>query len=163
VRTVRRFVDEEERVGGRSPAPQGPASPAAKERHSESVAAEATKKAPVTYQISEQPSSKVQEEEFAKQLRLARYLAVANLPPVRTLEPVRQPRTPKRGRPVAKAGVKTKAGMVSKKAREEELAKERRRAARGSSHRTPPSGQQRSESSGIRAWPLSQITTLHLF
>jgi hypothetical protein len=28
-------------------------------------------KAPVTHQVSEQPSSRVQEEEFAKQLRLA--------------------------------------------------------------------------------------------
>jgi hypothetical protein len=36
-------------------------------------------KAPVTYQVSEQPSSKVQEEEFAKQLRLARYLAAGRL------------------------------------------------------------------------------------
>jgi IS30 family transposase len=75
VRTVRRFVDEEERAGGRaSTAQQGAASPAAKERHQESAAAEETRpKAPVTYQISEQPSTRVQEEEFAKQLRLARY------------------------------------------------------------------------------------------
>jgi hypothetical protein len=29
-------------------------------------------KAPVTYQVAEQPSALVQEEEFAKQLRLAR-------------------------------------------------------------------------------------------
>jgi len=87
-------------------------------------------KAPVTYQISEQPSARVQEEEFAKQLRLARYLAAGGSPPSRPLEPVRQPRTPKKERPVAKAGVKTKAGTASKKAREEELAKERRRAAR---------------------------------
>jgi hypothetical protein len=46
------------------------------ERHPEPAAAEATKpKVSVTYQVSEQPSSSVQEEEFAKQLRLARYLA----------------------------------------------------------------------------------------
>jgi hypothetical protein len=44
----------------------------AKERHPESAAAEETKpKAPITYQVSEQPSTRVQEEEFAKQLRLA--------------------------------------------------------------------------------------------
>jgi hypothetical protein len=43
VRTVRRFVDEEERTGGKgSPAPRGPASPAAKGRHPEVAAAEAT-------------------------------------------------------------------------------------------------------------------------
>src|SRR5260370_40772262 len=36
------------------------------ERHQESAAAEAKKpKAPVTYQVSEQPSTRVQEEEFA--------------------------------------------------------------------------------------------------
>jgi hypothetical protein len=126
VRTVRRFVDEEERA----PAPQGPASPMAKERRQES-APEATKpKAPVTYQVSEQPSARVQEEEFAKQLRLARYLATGGSPPSRPLEPGPEAKTPKRGRPVAKAGAKAKAETVSKKAREEELAKERRRAGR---------------------------------
>ena len=47
-----------------------------KEGQQESAAADGTKpKAPVTYQMSEQPSSKVQEEEFAKQSRIARYLA----------------------------------------------------------------------------------------
>ncbi len=44
-----------------------PVSPMAKERHPESAAAEATKpKTPVTYQVAEQPSTRVQEEEFAK-------------------------------------------------------------------------------------------------
>jgi hypothetical protein len=144
VRTVRRFVDEEERVGGRSPAPQGPASPTANERHPES-AAEATKpKAPVTYQVSEQPSSRVQEEEFAKQLRLARYLAASSLPPARTLEATPEAKTPKRGRPVAKVGAKTKAETVGKKPREEELAKERRRAGRVA-HKVPASGSGRGE------------------
>src|SRR5260370_26002668 len=72
----------------------------AKEGHPESIAAEETKpKAPATYQVSEQPSTRVQEEEFAKQLRLARNLAAASLP----LEPVRQPRTPKKERSIAKA------------------------------------------------------------
>jgi hypothetical protein len=111
VRTVRRFVDEEERVGDKgSPAPIGPANPIAKERHPESTAAgEAKPKAPVTYQVSEQLSSKVQEEEFAKQLRLARYLAAGGSPPSRRLEPAPEAKAPKRGRPVAKAGAKTKA------------------------------------------------------
>ena len=131
VRTVRRFVDEEERVGDRSPAQRGPAGPTAKERHPESAAVQETKpKAPVTYQISEQPSSRVQEEEFAKQLRLARYLAAGGSPPARTLEPAPEAKERKRGRPVAKAGGKAKAGTVGKKPREEELAKERRRAGR---------------------------------
>ena len=143
VRTVRRFIDEEERAQVRGPPLRaGPASPMAKERHPESAAAEETKpKAPVTYQISEQPSAKVQEEEFAKQLRLARYLAAGGSPPARSLEPLRQPRTPKQARPVAKARAKTKAETVGKKAREEELAKERRRAGRtGQKVRLPGSG-----------------------
>ena len=81
VRTVRRFVDEEERVGDKgSPAPRLQPSPLAKERQLEPAAAEGAKAKPsVTYQVSEQPSSKVQEEEFAKQLRLARYLAAGRL------------------------------------------------------------------------------------
>ena len=116
-----------------------------KERHPESAAAEETKpKAQLTYQMSEQPSARVQEEEFAKQLRLARYLAAASLPPSRPLAPVRQPRTPKPERLVAKAGGKSKAETVSKKAREEELAKERRRAGRVG-HKLPSSDPRRGE------------------
>jgi hypothetical protein len=144
VRTVRRFVDEEERTGEGSPAPRRPASPMAKERHPESTP-EATKpKAPVTYQISEQPSTRVQEEEFAKQLRLARYLAAGGSPPSRPLEVVRTAKAPKRERPVAKVGAKTKAETVGKKPREEELAKERRRAGRGG-HKAPSAGSGRGE------------------
>jgi hypothetical protein len=134
VRTIRRFIDEEERAAGKaSTAPRRPVSDSSvtKERHQESAVAEATEpKAPVTYQVSEQPSSRVQNEEFAKQLRLARYLAASSLPPSRALELVRQPRTPKRERPIAKAGAKTKAERLARKPREEELAKERRRAGR---------------------------------
>jgi hypothetical protein len=146
VRTVRRFIDEEERVGDKgSPAPRRPASPMAKEHHQESAAAEETKpKTPVTYQVSEQPSALVQEEEFAKQLRLARYLAAASLPPARPLEAVRQPRTPKKERSISKAGAKAKAETVSKKARAEELAKERRRAGRAG-HKVPSSDTRRGE------------------
>jgi hypothetical protein len=144
VRTVRRVIDEEERVGKGSPALQGPASPA-KERHPESAAAGETKpKAPVTYQVSEQPSTRVQEQEFAKQLRLARYLAVGGSPPSRPLEAVRQPRMPKQARPFAKAGAKTKAERLAKKARDEELAKERWRAGRPG-HKVPASDPRRGE------------------
>ena len=146
VRTVRRFIDEEERVGDKgSPAPRRPASPMAKEHHQESAAAEETKpKTPVTYQVSEQPSSRVQEEEFAKQLRLARYLAGGGSPPSRPLEAMRQPRTPKKERSIAKTGAKTKAATVGKKPREEELAKERRRAGRVG-QKLPASGSGRGE------------------
>jgi hypothetical protein len=146
VRTVRRFVDEEERVGGKgSPAPRGPASAMAKEGHPESAAAEGTKpKVPMTYQVSEQPSSRIQEEEFAKQLRIARYLAAGGSPPSRLVESVRQPRTVKQERPLAKAGAKTKAGTASKKPREEELEKERRRAG-GVGQKVPSAGPGRGE------------------
>jgi hypothetical protein len=124
------------------PAPRRPASV---ERHQESAAAEETKpKAPVTYQVSEQPSTRVQEEEFAKQLRLPRYLAAGGLPPSRPVEAVSEARAPKQERPIAKAGAKTKAGTGSKKAGEEELAKERRRAGRPG-HKVPASGSRTGE------------------
>jgi hypothetical protein len=142
VRTVRRFIDEEERAAGKaSTAPRRPVSDSSltKERRQESAAAQETKpNTPVTYQVSEQPSAKVQEEEFAKQLRLVRYLAAASLPPSRPLEAVRQKRTPKQERPIANAGAKAKAERLAKKAREEELAKERRRAGRPGHKRGPP-------------------------
>jgi hypothetical protein len=146
VRTVRRFVDEEERTAGKgSPAPSRPVSPMAKERHLESAAAEETKpKAPVTYQVSEQPSTRVQEEEFAKQLRLARYLAAGGSPPSRPLEPVPEARTPKRAQPIAKAGAKGKAQPARQKAGEAELAKERWRAGKVG-QKVPASGPGRGE------------------
>jgi hypothetical protein len=142
LRTIRRLIDEVERVGDKgSPAARRPASPMAKE----SAAAQETKpKAPVTYQVSEQPSSKVQEEEFAKQLRIARYLAAGGSPPSRPLEPAPEAKTPKRGRPIAKAGAKPKAGTAGKKPREDELAKERRRAGR-LGHKVPAPGPGRGE------------------
>jgi hypothetical protein len=142
VRTVRRFVDEEERAGKGSP--RGPASPITEERHQHSAAAEEANKVPVTYQVSEQPSTRVQEEEFAKQLRLARYLAAGGSPPPRSVEPVREARTPKRAQPVAKVGGKAKAERPAKKAQEEELAKERRRAGRAG-RKVPSAGAGRGE------------------
>ena len=82
-------------------------------------------KAPVTYQVSEQPSTRVREEEFAKRLRLARYLAGANLPRSRSQQQVREARTPKQERPGTKSTAKAKRETTSKKAQGEELAKER--------------------------------------
>jgi hypothetical protein len=73
MRAIRLFIAKEEGGGTRSSAAQerhlGPASPGAE------------KKASVSYQLSEQPSALLREEEFAKQLRLARYLAGASLGP----------------------------------------------------------------------------------
>jgi hypothetical protein len=112
-----------------STAQQRPASDSSvtKERHPESAAAEETKpKVPVTYRVSEQPSSRVQEEEFARQLRLARYLAAGGSPPSQRSESTLAAKSPKHGRPVAKAGTKA----TGKKSSQEELAKERWGAGR---------------------------------
>jgi hypothetical protein len=99
----------------------------------------------VTYQISEQPTAMVREEEFAKQLRLARYLAASSLASARPLEPVLTGRAPKLERSVKKARPKAKAEPARQKAGEAELAKERRRAGRVRTQKTPSSGQRRSE------------------
>jgi hypothetical protein len=124
VRTIRRFIDEEERPAGKaSTAQRRPASDSSvtKERHQESAAAEETKpKAPVRYQFLNNPAA----DSRRRNLRSNGGLRAT---PSRPLEPVRQPRTPKQERPIAKAWANTKAETVSKKAREEELAKERRR------------------------------------
>jgi hypothetical protein len=130
VRTVRRFVDEEERTSGRA---SGQRPPPTKETKSQA-----------TNQVAEQPSAVVREEEFAKQLRLARYLAGANLPPSRSLQQVPEVRTPKQERPGTKSTAKAKRETTSKKAQGEELAKERRRAGRPL-HKVPSSGTGRGE------------------
>jgi hypothetical protein len=57
----------------------------------------------------------VQEEEFAKQLRLARYLAAGGSPPSRPVETVRQPRTRKQERPVVKGGPKPRRKRLPRK------------------------------------------------
>jgi hypothetical protein len=81
------------------------------------------------------PSALVQEQEFAKQLRIARYLAGASLPTARVLEPVTKARTPKQERAVTKARPKAKAEPARQKAGEAELAKERRRAQQLGRHK----------------------------
>jgi hypothetical protein len=130
MRAIRRFIEEEERVG-KALAGQG-ASPG-KEAKSEA-----------TYQVAEQPSAVVREEEFARQLRIARYLAGAGVPAAR-LESVLKVRTPKQVRSVAKAASKGKSKPARQKAREAELAKERRRAGRGVGRKVASSGGHRSE------------------
>ena len=66
------------------------------------------KKRSVTYEPLEQGFPVVREEEFAKQLRLARYLAGASLPAARKLEPAAQSRKPKPAKAVTKARTGTK-------------------------------------------------------
>jgi hypothetical protein len=132
MRVIRRFIEEEERVGGKDSAGHGIAP--GKETRSKTA-----------YQVAEQPSPVVREEEFAKQLRIARYLAGAGVPAARTLEPAAQPRTPKPARAVSKARTGTKKETPRQKAAEAELAKERRRAGRVSQQKLSSSGSQRSE------------------
>jgi hypothetical protein len=101
--------------------------------------------APVTYQVPEPASALVREEEFAKQLRLARYLAASSLPPSRPLEPAPEARMTKQGRSVAKGKRKTKTEAQRQKAGEAELAKERRRAGQVGQRKAPSSSPRRSE------------------
>ena len=63
------------------------------------------KKTSVTNELSEQPSALVQEEDFAKQLRLARYLAASSLPASRPLEPGSLGKSAEAGAIHQKAGV----------------------------------------------------------
>ena len=119
MRAIRLFIKEGEGANGKVSIAQG------------SGAVEKIQKPSVTYQVPEPASALVREEEFAKQLRLARYLAASSLPPSRPLEPLVEGRTPKRVRAVPKARSKAKAEAARKKVEEAELAKERRRAGPG--------------------------------
>jgi hypothetical protein len=112
MRAIRRFIEEERASAAQQPTP-------AKETKSKT-----------TYQIVEQPSAVVREEEFAKQLRIARYLAGARLPAVRSLEPAPEAKKAKRLPSTAKARPATKKETPKQKAGEKELAKERRRVGR---------------------------------
>ena len=133
MRAIRLFIAEEERGRGKSSAAQEPA-----------MAGEG-KTASVVYQPSELPSPLVREEDFAKQLRIARYLAASSLPPSRPLEPAAQPRTPKPARAVSKTRTSTKKETPRQKAGEVELAKERRRVRQVPRQKAPSSGSHRSE------------------
>jgi hypothetical protein len=133
MRAIRLFIKEGEGAKGKSSGTQGSA-----------VAGE-EKKGSVTYPISEQASSVIREDDFAKQLRLARYLAGASLPPSRPLEPVLKARAPKQERSVTKKGSKAKAAPAKPNAGEAELAKERRRAGRVARQKAPASGPRRDE------------------
>jgi hypothetical protein len=121
MRAIRLFIAEEERGGGKASAKEGRQGPAVPGEE---------KKRSVTYQPLEPVSPVVREEEFAKQLRPARYLAASSLPAARKLEPVVKTKTPRRERPVTKAGSKAKPEPMKEKAGDAELAKERRRAGR---------------------------------
>ena len=137
MRAIRRFIEEEEQARGKASVGQRPP-------------ATSDVKSGATYQLVEQPSAVVREEEFAKQLRIARYLAGASVASSRALELTPQAKTPEEGRSVAKAKPKSNRATANKKAREEELAKERRRAGRVARQKVPPSSQHRSERERVR-------------
>ena len=137
MRAIRLFIAEEEGTRGKVSAVQ--------EGRQGPGAAGEDKKTSVTYPLSEQASPVVREEEFAKQLRLARYLAASSLPPARPLEPVIKARARKQERSIRKTGPKAKAEPEKQKAGEAELAKERRRAGQVGQRKTPSSSPRRSE------------------
>ena len=74
MRAIRLFIKEGEGAKGKASATQGTGT------------VEKTQKTPVTYQVPEPASARVREEDFAKQLRLARYLAGASLGAPRAME-----------------------------------------------------------------------------
>jgi hypothetical protein len=130
MRTIRRFIEEEERA-----AAQGAIT---------ATGSKAETRMPATYQVVEQPSAVVREEEFAKQLRIARYLAGPGLPAVRSLEQAPRVKKSKRLNSTANARAVTKKETPKQKAEEKELAKERRRAGRVG-HKVPSSDPRRAE------------------
>jgi hypothetical protein len=132
MRAIRLFIAEGEGTKGEASGALG----------TDSV--EKTEKAPVNYQVPEPASALVREEEFAKQLRLARYLAASSLPPSRRLEPVLKGRAPKQERSVPKVRSKPKTEPARQKAGEAELVKERWTGQVGR-QKAPPSGPRRSE------------------
>ena len=101
---------------------------------------EKTAQNPVTYQVPEPPSALVREEEFANQLRLARYLAGASLGRLREVEKVGE-----KARSVSKPKPRAKAQLGNKKGVEAELARERRRAQQVGRQKGSSSGRGRSE------------------
>jgi hypothetical protein len=137
MRAIRLFIAEGEGAKGETSA--------VRESNEGPPGAPEKQKAPAACQIPEQASALVREEEFAKQLRLARYLAASSLPPSRPLEPASEPRTPKQGRGIRKASTKAKAEQTRQKAGEAELAKERRRAGRAGRQKEPKAGSRGSE------------------
>jgi hypothetical protein len=134
MRAIRLFIAEEEGAKGKISAVQ--------EGRQGTATAGEEKKTSVSYQPSLQASPVVREEEFAQQLRLARYLAASSLPPSRPLEPVLKGRAPKQERSVPKARSKPKTEPVRQKA---ELAKERRRTGQVGRQKATSSGQRRDE------------------
>ena len=134
MRAIRLFITEGEGTKGKASAAQGTGT------------VEKTQKGSVAYQVPELPSAVVQEEDFAKQLRLARYLAGAGLGRPREME-----KAVEKARSITKPKPRAKAQSGNKKGVEAELARERRRAQQAGRQKGSPSGPARSE--GQRSGP----------
>ena len=111
MRAIRLFIEEGEGTKGKTSVAEATGT------------SEKTAQRPVTYQVPEPPSALVREEEFAKQLRLARYLAGASLGRLREVE-----KAGEKARSVSKPKPRAKAQLGNKKGVEAELAREMRRA-----------------------------------
>ena len=94
----------------------------------------------VTYKVPEVASALVREEDFAKQLSLARYLAGASLGRPREIE-----KAGEKAPSITKPKPRAKAQSGNKKGVEAELARERRRAQQAARPKGSSSGRGRSE------------------
>ncbi|HEX4200972.1 MAG TPA: hypothetical protein VHY59_05600 [Chthoniobacterales bacterium] len=128
MRAIRLFIKEGEGTKGKTSIAEATST------------SEKTAQKPVTYQVPEPPSALVREEEFANQLRLARYLAGASLGRLREVEKVGE-----KARSVSKPKPRAKAQLGNKKGVEAELARERRRAQQVGRQKGSSSGRGRSE------------------
>ena len=128
MRAIRLFIAEGEGAKGKGSATQGTGT------------VEKTQKGSVAYQVPELPSAVVWEEDFAKQLRLARYLAGASLGRPREIEKVGE-----KAPSITKPKPRAKAPSRNKKGVEAELSRERRRAQQAAMPKGSSSGRGRSE------------------
>ena len=94
---------------------------------------------PVTYQVPGPPYALVREEDFAKQLRLARFLAGVSVGRPRAME-----KAGEKAQTITKPKPRAKAQSGSKKGVEAEPARERRRVRQPGQHKAS-SGRGRSE------------------
>jgi hypothetical protein len=123
MRAIRLFIKEGEGIPGK-----------VSERHPGAPSPGGEKK--ITYSLSEQASPLIREEEFAKQLRLARYLAGASVGRPRAIGKVGE-----KAQTFGKPKPRAKGQSGSKKGVEAELARERRRVQ--------PVGRQKGSSSSL--------------
>ena len=105
MRAIRLFIKDGEGTKGKGSAGQ--------ERRQGRAAAGEEKK--TTYQLTGQASPRIREEDFAKQLRLARYLAGASLQQARPLDSGLKTRALSRSDPLEGRGLKSRRKRESKR------------------------------------------------